>query len=528
MNNLSDFSEPVSLTLEESKSSEVDGEHVLAKVRGPFFFPGGVSRNKRYYPSELWENTLQNEEVKKKLADKTMLGTVYHPQQEPPLEANSHIVTKLWIDPNNRTVGLGEALIINTEKGRALNTLLRLGSKWCVSSRATGKFLPDKNESGMPVVDPSSYILQTFDFTPDPGFVDANPQLVESLLPEYANTDNYSEVNSMLNGDNTSKQMFESLLNEKKSLESTVSDLLSDNEVYSRLGSPEDIAKALDLAKTQGDVLKEYLERGSLEDIDVMSEEYDLLVEALDRYKTLGSVKKIKEVFSRVSSTLAELAEYKKLGDPSEIKEVYVKASKMGDLLEKYQEMGAPKKIRRVFDETLRGLDLISDYKTLGTPEEIEEAFDATKELLKVVNKYKAIGSVSEIQESYKRVMEALEELKKYKETASLDTMKEYVDLGTPENIKETFEKTEEFITYHRQKELEAEAPNMASEFGLSESIVKTVIDAVGDDEDKIRTTLKKMREANKNKVSYFTEERIEASVPALEKTIIRSIADSI
>ena len=525
--NIFDFSEPISLTLEESNSSEVDGQHVLAKVKGPFFFPGGVSRNQRYYPSELWENALKNEEVKKKLQDRTMLGTVYHPQQEPPLEDNSHIVTKLWIDPSNRKVGLGEALIINTEKGRALNTLLRLGSKWCVSSRATGKFLPDKNESGIPVVDPDSYVLQTFDFTPDPGFVDANPQLVESLLPEYKKMTNYSEVHSMM-ADDTSKQMFESLLNEKKNLESTISDLLSDNETYSRLGSPQDIAKALDLAKTQGDILKEYLDRGSLDELDAIAEDYEVLVESLSRYKNLGSVKQIKEVFGRVSTSLAQLNEYKTLGSPTEIKEVYVKASKMGDLLEKYQDMGAPKAIRRVFDETVRGLDLITQYKELGSPDDIKEAFKATKQLLKVVNKYKAIGSVDEIQESYKRVMDALTELKEYKDTGSLETVKEYVDLGTPESIKETFEKTEEFVRYHRQKELESEAPNMASEYGISESIVKTVIDAVGDDEEKIRTTLKKMREANKSKVNYFSEERIESKVPALEKTIIKSIADSI
>jgi hypothetical protein len=222
------------------------------------------------------------------------------------------------------------------------------------------------------------------------------------------------------------------------------------------------------------------------------------------------------------------LNEYKNLGSPTEIKEVYVKASKMGDLLEKYQDMGAPKAIRRVFDETVRGLDLITQYKELGSPDDIKEAFRATKQLLKVVNKYKAIGSVDEIQESYKRVMDALTELKEYKDTGSLETVKEYVDLGTPESIKETFEKTEEFVRYHRQKELESEAPNMASEYGISESIVKTVIDAVGDDEEKIRTTLKKMREANKSKVNYFSEERIESKVPALEKTIIKSIADSI
>ena len=529
---LKDYSNPVSLILDES-SSEVDGEHVLAKVRGPFFFPGGVSRNQRYYPPELWENTLQNEEVLNKLKDRTMLGTVYHPQQEPPLEDNSHIVTKLWVDPNNKKVGMGEALIINTEKGRALNTLLRLGSKWCVSSRASGKFLPSKNESGVPVVDPDSYILQTFDFTPDPGFVDANPQLVESLLPGNS-IKQIVEVGSVMDNNNTSKAMFESLLNEKKNLESTISDLLSENEAYSKLGSPEDVTKALELAKTQGEILKEYLDRGSIEDFDVLNEEFNQLRETLARYKGLGTTRQIKEVFKRVAETLVRYnefrSEYNALGSPEEIKEVYIRASKMGDLLKKYTSLGTPKEIREAFDEALRGLDIISAYKNLGSVKEIKEAFKATNQVLDAFKEYKSIGSVDEIQESYKKVLEALEELKTYKNLASVKEVTEYTNLGTPDAIQETFDKTEEFVKYHRSLELEREAPNYASEYGLSENIVKTIIETIGDDEEKIRTTLAKMRDASRSKTNFFDEEKVDVATAnrPLERTIIKSIAESL
>ena len=38
-------------------SSEVDGVHILAKVKGQFFVPDGKSRNGRFYPKELWEKT---------------------------------------------------------------------------------------------------------------------------------------------------------------------------------------------------------------------------------------------------------------------------------------------------------------------------------------------------------------------------------------------------------------------------------------------------------------------------------------
>lgn len=526
---INDYSEPVALSLEES--TEVDGEHVLAKVRGPFFFPGGVSRNKRYYPPKLWENALVNEEVQKKLHDRTMLGTVYHPQQEPPLEDNSHIVTRLWIDPNNSKIGLGEALIINTEKGRALNTLLRLGSKWCVSSRATGRFLPDKNESGMPVVDPDSYILQTFDFTPDPGFIDANPKLVESLLPEFKSQidQKITEVNSIMSGENTNQQMFESLLNEKRNLESTISELLTENERYSKFGSPDEVAKALELANTQSTILKEYLDRGSVEDIDTISEEFDSMSSLLEKYNSLGSTSQIKEVFGKVGSTLAMLNEYRRLGAPQDIKEVYIKASKMGDIIERYQHLGTPSKIEKVFEESLRGLNIISKYKEMGSTEEIKEVFDVTSKLVSTLKEYSAIGSIDEIQESYQKVVGALTELKSYKTLASVDEVKSYVDLGDPKSIQETFDKTEEFVKFHRLQELTASSPRLAAEFGMSESIVKTVIEAIGDDETKIKATLTKMREANKNRVNYFPTEKVnEEKSTDFNRSMIRSIAESV
>lgn len=526
---LFDHSEPIALTLEESQS-EVDGQYVLAKVRGPFFFPGGVSRNQRYYPPELWENALSNTEVQKRLSDRTMLGTVYHPQQEPPLEDNSHIVTKLWIDPNNRKVGMGEALIINTEKGRALNTLLRLGSKWCVSSRATGKFLPTKNESGVPVVDPDSYDLQTFDFTPDPGFVDANPKLVESVLPGYLNQiETITEVNSIMNGDNTSKAMFESLLNEKKNLESTITDLLSENESYSRLGSPRDIEKALELSKTQGELLKEYLDRGSVEDIDAITESYDNLIKLVEKYKILGTVGQIKEAFAKAAEVVATLNEYKRLGSPKEIKEVYVRTSKMAELIERYKTLGTPSEIEKVFEESLRGLDMLSAYKELGSIKEIREVFTTTRGMVKSLKKYRSIGSFDEIQESYEKVVEAMKELKGYKALASIEEVHQYKSLGTPDSIQEAFDKTEKFVQLHKMQELMSSASNYASEFGLSESVVKTVMEAIGNDEEKIRVTLGKMREANKTRINFFEDKSTDvAAVPALEKTVIKVIADSL
>jgi hypothetical protein len=177
---LIDVIEPeMSFQIEES--SDVDGEHVLAKVKGVFFCPNGKSRNNRYYPKTLWEKALGDASVQQKLESKTMFGTVGHETElnDKAIQEGriSHIVTNAFIDKDGK--GIGEALILNTPAGRVLNTIMRAGSQVYVSSRAEGRFKGTKD--GMPVVDEDAYKLDTWDFVLNPGFNAANPKLVEEL-----------------------------------------------------------------------------------------------------------------------------------------------------------------------------------------------------------------------------------------------------------------------------------------------------------------------------------------------------------
>jgi tetratricopeptide (TPR) repeat protein len=506
---LSDTGGSVALMIEEAGPS-VDNDVVLAKVKGPFFFPGGTSRNQRYYPPELWEKALLQESVQQKIKDLTMYGTVFHPQQEPPIEEYSHVVTKLWVDPSNPKVGMGEALILNTPKGQILNKLLRLGSKWCVSSRATGRFVPGKtNESGLPIVDPETYQLQTFDFTPDPGFVDAHPQLVESLLQPINKSRNVTNLNEVLHhnspniktnehlevfpmADNreTTKAMVEALYKEKKGLEQSLQEALAANESYANLGSPEELAKALDIAKEQNSMLKSYMEKGSVDDLADLEKDLSASQTKLSQYEDLGSPEEINAVFDQSQKALKQLADYKKMGTPQEIKEVYVKASKMSDIL--------------------------NAYKALGTPEKIAEAFSKAEDGFKVIQTYKEIGTVDEIQESYERTLEVIEELKSYKE------------LGTPVTIKETFDRVVDFVKFHKMQQIQNEIPNLAVEFGLPESTVRVMVETTDGDEDRLRGALTKLRESSRNRVNLFPTDESTKDREVMTKSVTQRIAESL
>jgi hypothetical protein len=466
---------------------------VLAVVNGPFFFPEGISRNKRFYPRELWETVLGNPNIQEKLNNRTMFGTVYHPEREPDIEQLSHIVTRLWVDPNNPKVGLGEAWIMDTPRGQVLNTLIRAGSKWCVSSRATGTFQANRyHESGMPVVDPKTYNFQTFDFTPDPGFVDAHPKLVESLLHDSRiDSKPLLEVRSMYNTRQMSEEALQSLINDKKRIEESLSDALGQIQAYNHLGSPEIIQQALDQARSDRE-----------------------LVEA---YETIGTVDDVRDLQGRVADLEDVISVYGELGTPDKIKDVFEATDKLSQTVSDYTAIGTVNDIKRVYERSSKMMEVLREYKDLGTPAKINEAFDRAEAALDELKTYRSeFGTLDEIQESYDYVERLIEEYKKYK------------PLGTPEMIQETYDRILEFVKVHKISELNHKVPDLAAEYNLPESDVRTIVDVVGIEEEKIRQALSRLSESHRNRSSQFAlkNEPVRESRPN-PKNLIESIGES-
>ena len=126
------------------------------------------------------EKVCNNPNVRKRLEERRMFGTIGHEQKLGDcavLDGKiSHIITNIGIFNGQ---GIGEALIIDTPAGRILNTLLRAGLKIFVSSRADGSYKGE--DKGMRIVDPDTYQIEGWDFVLDPGFLQANPSLVEKF-----------------------------------------------------------------------------------------------------------------------------------------------------------------------------------------------------------------------------------------------------------------------------------------------------------------------------------------------------------
>lgn len=164
---LVDFA-PIKLQLVESK----DGKVV---VRGEFAKCGIATENKRVYPRKVWEKEIHR--LNKALAERRVFGELDHPADgRTQLTRVSHIITNLSIE--NGLV-IGEAEIVDSDRGKTLKALLNAGCKVGVSSRGYGSTV--ENEQGESVVQ-EDYRLATFDFVAEPADGDAFPDIVAESI----------------------------------------------------------------------------------------------------------------------------------------------------------------------------------------------------------------------------------------------------------------------------------------------------------------------------------------------------------
>lgn len=410
----SDIFEPeINFVLEEAQG-DVDGKHVLGKIKGCFFVPNGISRNNRFYPKDLWEKVLGNVEVKKKLLERRMFGTISHSQaidDTALLEGKiSHIVTSLGIVNGQ---GIGEALILDTPAGRVLNTFLRAGSKLFVSSRANGAFKGEEN--GVPRVDPESYELSGFDVVIDPGFVQANPKLVESLNKLLEQELKVKTTNKNSEEDLQMKEVLESVAKENASLKQDL----------------DKVMKEFTTTKNENTVLGE--ENSHIKTkFDKMESQIKEQSEKLKKYESLG---KPEEIDHALDITDSKLKKYEALGgSPEELGETLTKSK---SLLEGYSKIGTPSKIDEALDKAIA---VMKSYSSLGSPAEIDLAIDKG---ISTVTAYKEFGSVDELKTLFSKLEKSAVSMKENRDSKKITDMAVELKVSE-ESIKELWGKLSE------------------------------------------------------------------------------------
>lgn len=431
---------------ESAETSEVDGKYILARASGPAFFPNTTSRNNVFYPKEAWENAIADEEFQHRLKNRLVFGTIGHDPEITDNEVRkgefSHIVTKVWIGEDD--IGYAEYLVLNTEPGRILNTLLRAGVGISVSTKGYGTTI-ETSDKDTEMVDPDNFSFDRIDFVIDPGYLQAKPELKESKNTE--NT-NYNR-------------------NEQK-MDKTI-DILEN--ATKRL---EESNKSLQTEITESKVA---LSKANA---------------ALDSYRALGSVQQVAEAMS-------QLDKYRLLGTPRKIKEDLDQAEEVIGLLEdQVQDLTATidqlKADEPATDEVTEDEDTseLDAYRELGTPEEIKACLERAEELLAEEPKEEEeeieeddedeaplsdIGSPEEIRALVQEAEEADSLLQQYQE------------LGSVEELKEMCARLEEYS----ELEKEASAEDLAEEYDVNAEVVSKLQDK-GLSDDEIKEILDSMQ----------------------------------
>lgn len=365
------FDPKIRFSLMEDTSGEVDGKNILAKVKGEFFFPDGVSRNNRFYPREAWEKALENESVKSRLDKRTMFGTIGHDQElnDKAIREGmiSHFMTSIYIDDNGN--GIGEAYIMGTPTGQILNTVLRAGSQLAVSSRADGKFRGHVNN--VPAIDPNNFILIGWDFVIDPGFLKANPVIAEAYnktVTETLNGDHMADESK----DTQYKKLVEHITTENTDLKTKNGELTSENT--------------------------------SLRESNTVVNEEN---------------KNLKEQIVTLTESSKQLIEFQKLGTVGQITEALAGADKALKLVESYTKMGTIAEIQKAFQATADHTKFLSE--NFGTVKEIKKVFEAFAQMQEELSKIGSIPEIKKLAENFKVLLEEAQADKDKEEEEKLD-----------------------------------------------------------------------------------------------------------
>lgn len=394
-------------TISESNET-VNGFHTLAKVKGCFFVPNGVSRNNRYYSRALWEKQLARPEIQEKMKKRVMFGTIGHDLEidDKALREGlvSHIVTNAFIDDADQ--GMGELYVLDTQAGKALNAILRAGCELNVSSRANGTFEGEKD--GVPAVSEDAYDLAGWDFVLESGFLQAHPKLVESLNnlnflknneTIFTNKENANMETAKLNEDLVKATLNENkdLKNEVKKLNEEVEELKADVDTADK--ENKDLIGQADELKPKLEKLAKYEELGSPEEIKAEQDDAEKKEDELGKFKELGDTPEEVEEALRTAKNTVQTFE-SKFGKTSVVEAALKKSIEEG---KKIAAHGGWKKIIEAIeiadDLTKKQADADADKEAGEVADELEMPKEEVTEMLKTM-------TVAQIKTAHKKISE--------------------------------------------------------------------------------------------------------------------------
>lgn len=446
-----------SIEFVEASEARKKKEGVLGTIKGVFFCPNETSRNKRVYHSEAWETALGTDDVKRFLDDRLMFGTVGHADMDFDEmlreEKVSHVVTKLNVNPDNPNEGYGEADILDTKLGRLMAPLYKSGSKFSVSSKATGDY-DGQDKDGNDIIDSKTFRLERFDIVVDPGFLQAQPKLKEALesicnCKTAGGCKNHSacyrEVKKNLDKDKSKKQEEEHTNTNKEDVQ------MSENNLAEKL-MEEKVQAENDLAT------------------------------AVDKIKVLEAEN------ATVGEKDTQIVELKK-----QVEELTVKADTFAEFVEKNGELEKIVETLTLAGEVFKSVLEMADEK-----DDVVKAIGETKIVLEDTNKFlkdwkeRDLGTVERVHEALKIAKAISDRLEAH---------------GGIDNIEETLKDAYNYIENNNKEKSSAKAEELSAELGVSKDKIENCF-AKGMTEEDIKGLFKDVTENAELHKRYTKDEK--------------------
>jgi hypothetical protein len=162
-------------------------------ISGIFAQANVVNNNNRIYPKNIMENAIM--EYQREWVDtQRAIGEINHPLEHiPNMEKAAILITELT--PKGDDI-YGKAKVLNTEKGKIIQALLKDGVRIAVSTRGTGSI--KKNKKGINEVQ-DDYRIWAIDTVMNPGAPAAFVQATrESINQNYSISEFKNFMNSLL------------------------------------------------------------------------------------------------------------------------------------------------------------------------------------------------------------------------------------------------------------------------------------------------------------------------------------------
>lgn len=462
--------------------SEVDDEHILARVVGESFFLNKASRNRRFYTESLWRKVLDESYVQQKFDDRLMYGTIGHGQildDDAIREGKvSHIVSRMWIDDQTQK-GMAEFLVLNTPTGRVLNTLLRAKSKLYTSTRAKGSFDKKRDSDGNQYVSESNFSFETIDFVYNPGFLQSRPDLVEELQDDLKHLEGIKAM-----ADNKHDDL---IAEEFRAQRKTIDDLQEQNSEL----------------RTERTTLSAKVEE--LTGKAAVAAQYEEFGTPAEVAEKLGKLAALEADNASLTESASIVEELKALGDVAEIKETLSTARKFvedfgnfedaGNLLNQYnavvESLGTPEEIQAHLESHLKMVESgITDVDAAAAVARLMiEEFGSVEEAQAVLNKLNLFeaeaGSMDEALEAMRQADNFFQENSPQDLVNKANALDNFTEqYGSLEDASRALLMSHSYLKGIMEERADEARAKLAADLGVSEAKVKTMQERGFSDEE--------------------------------------------